>query len=108
MFGTSKRLRVCLGIWTPIRSAQVGYVRTAGSEAARFHVQIYLIAHNGVENPAYFPPEFTKTSNFKELLAQHVPLGHAGRRSPICTVSGLGSEQLLRRSRHSLFRRVGE
>jgi NAD(P)-dependent dehydrogenase (short-subunit alcohol dehydrogenase family) len=57
------------------RSAQVGYVRAAGSEAARFNVQINLIAQTWVENPAYFPPEFTATDQFKQLLDQHVPLG---------------------------------
>ena len=57
------------------RHAQVGYVRTAGIEAARHNVQINLIAQNFVENPAYFPPEFTETEQFKQLLQSHVPLG---------------------------------
>ena len=75
MFGTSKRLRVCLGIWTPIRSAQVGYVRTAGSEAARFHVQINLIAHNGVENQATFRRSSQKRVNSKNCLPNICLLG---------------------------------
>jgi len=56
------------------RSAQVGYVRTVGMEAARNNVQINLIAQNFVENPVYFPPEFTATPEFQQLLTQ-VPLG---------------------------------
>jgi 2-keto-3-deoxy-L-fuconate dehydrogenase len=61
--------------YSAARSAQVGYVRTAGMEAARFNVQINLIAQNFTENPAYFPPEFTETDQFKSMLTQHVPLG---------------------------------
>lgn len=57
------------------RHAQVGYVRAAGIEAARHNVQINLIAQNFVENPAYFPPEFTATEQFKQLLDMHVPIG---------------------------------
>ena len=57
------------------RHAQVGYVRAAGIEAARHNVQINLIAQNFVENPAYFPPEFTQTEQFKQLLNSHVPIG---------------------------------
>ena len=56
------------------RSAQVGYVKAVGIEAARNNVQINLIAQNFVENPVYFPPEFTATDGFKQLLTQ-VPLG---------------------------------
>lgn len=56
------------------RSAQVGYVNAAGIEAARNNVQINLIAQNFVENPAYFPPEFTASDEFKQLLTQ-VPVG---------------------------------
>lgn len=57
------------------RHAQVGYVRAVGIEAARHNVQVNLIAQNFVENPAYFPPEFTETEQFKQLLDIHVPLG---------------------------------
>jgi len=56
------------------RFAQVGYVNAVGIEAARNNVQINLIAQNFVENPVYYPPEFTATDEFKELLTQ-VPLG---------------------------------
>ena len=56
------------------RFAQVGYVKAVGIEAARNNVQINLIAQNFVENPVYFPPEFTATEGFKQLLTQ-VPLG---------------------------------
>jgi 2-keto-3-deoxy-L-fuconate dehydrogenase len=56
------------------RTAQVGYVRTLGIEAARHNVQINLIAQNFVENEAYFPKAFQETSEFKQLLTT-VPLG---------------------------------
>ncbi len=36
--------------------------------------QMNLIAQNFVENPEYFPPEFTNTPEFKQLMTQ-VPLG---------------------------------
>jgi NAD(P)-dependent dehydrogenase (short-subunit alcohol dehydrogenase family) len=56
------------------RTAQVGYVKTVGAEAARHNVQINLVAQNFVENEAYFPLEFQKTPEFKQLLAT-VPIG---------------------------------
>jgi len=64
-----------LSAYSAARSAQVGYVRAVGLEAARHNVQINLIAQNWVENPAYFPPAFTETPAFKGLLEQQVPLG---------------------------------
>ena len=54
--------------------AEVGYVRTAGAEAARHDVQINLIAQNFVENPAYFPPEFVHSEEFQHFIAE-VPIG---------------------------------
>ena len=56
------------------RFAQVGYVNAVGIEAARNNVQINLIAQNFVENPIYFPPEFTESDAFQQLLTQ-VPIG---------------------------------
>jgi NAD(P)-dependent dehydrogenase (short-subunit alcohol dehydrogenase family) len=56
------------------RTAQVGYVRTVGAEAARNNVQVNLIAQNFVENPEYYPPEFQETDVFRQLLAG-VPIG---------------------------------
>jgi NAD(P)-dependent dehydrogenase (short-subunit alcohol dehydrogenase family) len=52
----------------------VGYVRTVGAEMAPHNIQINLIAQNFVENPIYFPPAFTETPAFKELL-KSVPAG---------------------------------
>jgi NAD(P)-dependent dehydrogenase (short-subunit alcohol dehydrogenase family) len=52
----------------------VGYVNAVGTEAARHNVQINLIAQNFVENPVYYPPEFTQTDEFKQMLTQ-VPIG---------------------------------
>ncbi len=57
------------------RTAQVGYVRTVGLEAARHNVQVNLIAQNWVENPVYYPPTLTERDSFKELLANQVPIG---------------------------------
>lgn len=57
------------------RTAQVGYVRTVGLEAARHNVQVNLIAQNWVENPVYYPPALTERDSFKELLNNQVPIG---------------------------------
>ena len=77
VIGSATGLKALEGVvaYGAARHAQVGYVRAAGIEAARHNVQINLIAQNFVENPAYFPPEFTETDAFKQLLATHVPLG---------------------------------
>lgn len=76
VFGSATGVKALEGVsaYAAARSAQVGYVRNAGAEAARHNVQINLIAQNFVENPAYFPPEFTATAEFKQLL-QSVPAG---------------------------------
>ena len=60
--------------YSTARTAQVGYVRTVGVEAASYNVQINLVAQNFVENEAYFPLEFQKTPEFKQLMAT-VPIG---------------------------------
>jgi len=60
--------------YSSARFAQVGYVNAVGTEAARHNVQINLIAQNFVENPVYYPPEFTATDEFKQMLTQ-VPIG---------------------------------
>jgi NAD(P)-dependent dehydrogenase (short-subunit alcohol dehydrogenase family) len=64
--------------YSAARSAQVGYVRSVGVEAARFNVQINLIAQHFVENPEYFSAEFQQTDAFKKLLAE-VPAGRLAR-----------------------------
>ncbi len=76
VYGSATGIKALEGVsaYGAARSAQVGYVRTAGAEAARHNVQINLIAQNFVENPAYFPPEFTQSEEFKRLLNQ-VPSG---------------------------------
>jgi NAD(P)-dependent dehydrogenase (short-subunit alcohol dehydrogenase family) len=63
--------------YSAARSAQVGYVRSVGAEAARFNVQVNLIAQHFVENPAYFSEEFQQTDAFKKLIAE-VPAGRLG------------------------------
>lgn len=76
VFGSATGLKglEAVSAYGAARSAQVGYVRSAGIEAARNNVQINLIAQNFVENPIYFPPVFTETDAFKQLL-QQVPIG---------------------------------
>jgi NAD(P)-dependent dehydrogenase (short-subunit alcohol dehydrogenase family) len=64
--------------YSAARSAQVGYVRSVGAEAAGFNVQINLIAQHFVENPAYFSPDFQQTDAFKALISQ-VPAGRLAR-----------------------------
>ena len=64
--------------YSAARSAQVGYVRSVGAEAARFNVQVNLIAQHFVENPEYFSDEFKQTEAFKKLLAE-VPAGRLAR-----------------------------
>ncbi|MEP4485356.1 MAG: SDR family oxidoreductase [Halioglobus sp.] len=61
--------------YSTARSAQVGYVRTVGLEAAKHNVQVNLIAQNWVENPVYYPPELTSRDKFKAHLAAQVPIG---------------------------------
>jgi NAD(P)-dependent dehydrogenase (short-subunit alcohol dehydrogenase family) len=77
VFGSATGLKAYEGVsaYGAARSAQVGYVRTAGAEAARHNVQINLIAQNWVENPEYYPPKVREREAFKTLLDQQVPLG---------------------------------
>ena len=76
VFGSATGVKAMEGVsaYGSARFAQVGYVNTVGIEAARNNVQINLIAQNFVENPVYFPPVFTATDEFQQLLTQ-VPLG---------------------------------
>ena len=76
VYGSATGVKALEGVsaYAAARSAQVGYVRNVGAEAARHNVQINLIAQNFVENPAYFPPEFVQTEAFQQLLTQ-VPAG---------------------------------
>jgi NAD(P)-dependent dehydrogenase (short-subunit alcohol dehydrogenase family) len=76
VYGSATGVKALEGVsaYAAARSAQVGYVRNVGAEAARNNVQINLIAQNFVENPAYFPPEFVETEAFQQLLLQ-VPAG---------------------------------
>ena len=77
VFGSATGVKALEGVsaYGAARAAQVGYVRTAGAEAAHHNVQINLIAQNWVENPAYFPPQFIESDEFKAMLALNVPLG---------------------------------
>ena len=78
--GSATGLRAAPGTapYSAARSAQVGYVRSVGAEAARFNVQVNLIAQHFVENPAYFSEEFQQTDAFRQLIAQ-VPAGRLAR-----------------------------
>jgi NAD(P)-dependent dehydrogenase (short-subunit alcohol dehydrogenase family) len=59
--------------YSAARAAQVGYIRSTALEVAPANVQINLIAQNWVENPAYFPEEFTATDEFKTMMNTMVP-----------------------------------
>ncbi|MEP5569309.1 MAG: SDR family oxidoreductase [Halioglobus sp.] len=77
VFGSATGLNALerFSAYSTARTAQVGYVRTVGLEAARHNVQINLIAQNWVENPVYYPPNLVEKSSFQELLASQVPAG---------------------------------
>jgi NAD(P)-dependent dehydrogenase (short-subunit alcohol dehydrogenase family) len=76
VFGSATGVKGMAGItaYSAARHAQVGYVRSTGAEIAGHNIQMNLIAQNFVENPVYFPPQFTETPEFKELL-KGVPAG---------------------------------
>ena len=76
VYGSATGVKATPGVtaYSTARTAQVGYVRTVGVEAANYNVQINLVAQNFVENEAYFPLEFQKTPEFKQLMAT-VPIG---------------------------------
>ena len=77
VFGSATGLKGMEGYtgYSSARTAQVGYVRTVGLEAARHNVQVNLIAQNFVENPVYYPPEVIAREDFQERLKQQVPAG---------------------------------
>ncbi|MBL6761730.1 MAG: SDR family oxidoreductase [PS1 clade bacterium] len=76
VYGSATGVKGMAGIsaYSSARHAQVGYVRSTGAEIAAHNIQMNLIAQNFVENPVYFPPAFTETPEFKELL-KGVPAG---------------------------------
>lgn len=76
VYGSATGVKGMAGItaYSAARHAQVGYVRATGAEIAGHNIQMNLIAQNFVENPVYFPPQFTETPEFKELL-KGVPAG---------------------------------
>ncbi len=76
VYGSATGLKALPGIlaYSTARTAQVGYVRALGAEAAAHNVQVNLIAQNFVENEDYFPLAFQRTDEFRRLLAT-VPLG---------------------------------
>ena len=76
VFGSATGLKAIPGVsaYSAARTAQVGYVRNVGVEAASYNVQVNLIAQNFVENEAYFPLEFQQTPEFKQVMTS-VPIG---------------------------------
>ncbi len=76
VYGSATGVKGMAGItaYSAARHAQVGYVRSTGIEIAAHNIQMNLIAQNFVENPVYFPPAFTETPVFQELL-KSVPAG---------------------------------
>ena len=81
VFGSATGLNALerFSAYATARTAQVGYVRTVGLEAARHNVQINLIAQNWVENPVYYPPSLTEKPSFQSLLASQVPAGRLAK-----------------------------
>ena len=79
VYGSATGLKAMEGVsaYGAARAAQVGFIKAVGIEASRHNVQINLIAQNFVENAKYFPPEFTVTEEFQQLLTQ-VPAGRLG------------------------------
>ncbi|MDG1690664.1 MAG: SDR family oxidoreductase [Alphaproteobacteria bacterium] len=76
VYGSATGVKGMAGVsaYGAARHAQVGYVRATGAEIAPHNIQMNLIAQNFVENPIYFPPAFTETQAFQELL-KNVPAG---------------------------------
>ena len=81
VFGSATGLNALerFSAYATARTAQVGYVRTVGLEAARHNVQINLIAQNWVENPVYYPPQLIEKDSFQRLLAEQVPAGRLAK-----------------------------
>jgi len=77
VYGSATGVKAFAGVsaYSAARAAQVGYVRTTGTEVAPHNVQINLIAQNWVENPEYFPPALAASPAFQSLLEQQVPAG---------------------------------
>jgi NAD(P)-dependent dehydrogenase (short-subunit alcohol dehydrogenase family) len=80
VFGSATGIRAQVGVlaYGSARTAQVGYVRTLGVEAASHNVQINLTAQHFVENEAYFPAAFQATPEFKAELTK-VSLGRLAK-----------------------------
>ncbi|MGH1371740.1 MAG: SDR family NAD(P)-dependent oxidoreductase [Cellvibrionaceae bacterium] len=76
VIGSATGIKGMAGVsaYSAARAAQVGYIRSAALEVAANNIQINLIAQNWVENPAYFNPEFTNSDEFKQLMANEVPI----------------------------------
>jgi len=72
VYGSATGLRAMPNVsaYGAARTAQVGYIRAVGIEAAKHNVQLNLIAQNFVENPVYYPPEFQQTEAFQKMLKQ--------------------------------------
>lgn len=54
--------------YSAARSAQVGYVRAVGAEAARNNVQINLIAQHFTYSETFFPKEVQETEEFRDWI----------------------------------------
>ena len=67
-----------VGSYAAARSAQQGFVRVAGIEAAPSNVGINMIAQNFIESPMYYGPEVQALPAFQERLKREVPAGRLG------------------------------
>lgn len=75
------------------RAAQHGYVRTAGTEAAPYGVNINATAQVFVENPTYFSSEYQATEEFRRRMLS-VPAGRlaTGREAALFLLALAGAE----------------
>ena len=67
-----------VGSYAAARSAQQGFVRVAGIEAAPSNVGVNMIAQNFIESPMYYGPEVQALPAFQERLKREVPAGRLG------------------------------
>ena len=77
VYGSATGVKGMAGVaaYSAARSAQVGYVRSVGAEAAAHNVQVNLIAQNYVENEEYYPQKVLDNPKFQEHLRNFVPAG---------------------------------
>ena len=81
VYGSASPLRGIpfLAAYSSARGAQVGYVRSMGTELAPYNIQINLIAQNWVESDTYFPPAVREHPKFIARMQAQVPAGRLAK-----------------------------